>query len=97
MSEAEKRSRIASWVVPVVLGLAGGGGGTAVVNYALFERVAAAEVRIQTLEENKRDTSLLLKDLSMDVKEGNRYLRDEIAKAIARLETSVAVLEERVK
>lgn len=88
MAETNGKNKLWSIVVSLLLGVGAGSGTTVVV---IHERLAAAEVRIEKLEEAKTE----VQKVSDKVEEGNKYLRDVIAPAIGRLEINVAVLQEK--
>lgn len=99
MSDTTEKRRVPDWVnkvlLPILLGGFSAGGGTYALTAELSSRVAVVETRVSKLEESGDRVLDAIDKLDAKTEEGQRYLRDVIAKEISELRTDVAVLKAR--
>ncbi len=99
MANDSTKKQVPDWLmkvlVPIIFGGISAGGGTYALTSDLATRVTAVEVRVEKLEASGDRVLDAIDKLDGKTEEGQKYLRDVIAKEISELRTDVAVLKAR--
>lgn len=99
MAHDTTKKQVPDWLmktlVPIFFGGISAGGGTYALTSDLAARVAVVESKVEQLETSGDRVLHAIDLLDMKTEEGQKYLRDVIAKEISEVRTDVAVLKAR--
>lgn len=95
MSAQEKstKDKLYGLILPALFVAISGGGGISV--YAISERTAVLEAKVSVMEKQREEMISTLNEIKTEIKDGNAYIRDEVMKSLAKLNTDVAVIQAR--
>jgi len=85
-------------VAALLSALLGGGSGMLIESEqqaALRTKVAELSIEVNMLKTVGSEQSQQLKEIDRKVEEGNKYLRDEVVKALSDMKADIAVLKAR--